>query len=539
MPVDVSVNADMNGFAGKFVRLTFNGADATPRDVREVKLYGAHSTAGFISTSGWNSELINPVTEKFGTAVTGLPSGWRTYGDFTWFVDTGVHQSGTIFTGDSIGSGDFSAVRTQRNSPPNSSGILEVDVNLTGQRDINFALKWDFQGNVSSFQDPNSPVDDFLFLHVITPTGLLDLTNSLYSPPTITPWDWRKISVSLGTAGTNTIRWIYKRGSKQAGAPLANAEAAVWIDNVAGLDPRPGFPNLKTSLWGYTNAGPPLENEVINAVISGVEVESGVINAYVLPLSGLPTESINAYHIGEFKESGVVYGYVNAAREFGDTYGYVEGFLDTPSEMINGYIFTSGAFETIYGHMQNRLFETINGYLMGPSGALDSINAYIATPQFLAVNGYMKVTEDETVEVNAYLKANGFGDQINGFMFGSGLTHQSYGYINADGAVESFNAWMKTGDREQIAAYIKGAEGVSGVINAYMSGVSAVADVLNGYIPGISGTISESVNGFIEAVDLPQQNINGFVIGFGGSGECNFPVPMPPFVASPTGNFFS
>jgi hypothetical protein len=548
-PSGENVDYVMDGFTGKYVRLTFSAGDATPRDVREIKLYGAHSTAGFISTSGWNSQLVNPVRESFNVANTGLPSGWRTYGDFTWFTDNGVHESGFFSAGAGappistwIGNHDFTAVRPQRDTLPNTSGVLEVDVNVgsTEDREISFDIKWDLLTDFADSLIPSDPNDDYVLFYVIEEDGtIVDHTSLIQIAMPTTPWDYKTVSLTINSPGKNTLRWVYKRGTEVIGLTPFRAEAAAWIDNVLGLDAVDSAPNLLTTIWGHINGSPTITDENINAYAGGAEPASGVINAYVNPLFGTPSGVVNAYHAGETEVSGMVYGYTSALREFGDVYGYVDGVYATPTGSVNAYIFTSGAFDLLYGHMQNRLNESINGFLLGPSGAFNSINAYVATPQFLAVNGYMKVTEDEQIQVNAYLKANGFGDQVNGYMFASGLNHQSYGYINADGIVGNINAYIRSVQETSSAGYIEGHEGVSGVINAWISGIAAISDSFNGYVPAISGDISENINGYVGGLELPDSSLNAHIIGFGGSGNCTFPVPNPPSVPSPTGNFFN
>lgn len=537
-PVDPTVTADMDGFAAKYVKLTFLGDDATSRDVREIKLYGAHSTKGFISTSEWNSQVVNRYTENF--ASTTLPDGWRTYGDFNWFIDKGIHQSGLLFTGDTIGSGDLTAIRTQRNSPINSTGVLEVAIDAQTPRDISFALKWAFQGNVASFMDPNDPADDYLFLYILTPTGVIDVTNAMYTPALVNPWGYTDVNFNITSqiVPATGIRWVYKRGNKEAGAGPGGTEAAVWIDNIEGLDPGEG-PNLNTSLWAYMEGAPFPVSGNFNAYTNGVEVSSGVVYSYLNPFFEQANTNSHGYLLGEVGATGVVYGYAAAVREFGDVYGYMEGFIDTPSQTVNAYMFTSGAFDMLYGHMQNKINESINGFMLAPSGAFESINAYIATPQFMAVNGYLNAGGEQPIQVNAYLKANGFGDQVNGYMFASGLTHQSYGYMNTDGAAQTSYGYMRSTQQVQVNAFMQGHEAISGVINSWISGIAAVSDSINGFIPAISGSLSGNFNGYIGGFGLPNGNINAHIIGFGGSGQCNFPVPNPGFVTSPTGNFFN
>lgn len=540
-PDDPTVTSRMDGFAGQYVRLTFSGDDATSRDVREIKLYGANWTAGFTATSGWESEVVSSnAIEKFGTAATGLPSGWYTYGDWEWFIDTGTHESG-IFTNNTIGSGDYSAARTARPSAPDTSGVLEtsVELNPSETRVITFDVKYDFQSNLQGILSPTDPADDYLEFFVITPTGTIDKTDDILESSFFTPRNWRTITVELDTPGINILRWVYTRGNRKSGQAPAFQEAAAWIDNVNGLDPIQGSPNLLTSIWGFTSADPPLETSDINGYVYGAGPVSGVVNAYMDTVSGIPTEIINAYHAGEFMATGVVNAYTAATREFGDVYGYMEGFIDTPSEMCYGYMLNSGIFDILYGHMQAKLNESINGFMLAPSGAVSKINAYIITPQFLAINAYLKTTEENLVQINAYLKADGFGDQINGYMFASGLNTSSYGYIKADGATDFINGYMRSTQHQDIAGYIQGASPVSGVINSWMSGIAAISNSINAFMPAISGDISEEINGFIGGLEVPNENIHGYLVGFGGSGQCSFPVPTPPFVSSPTGNFFN
>lgn len=538
-PRDPEITVDMDGFAGRYVRMTFTGDDPAARDVREIRLYGGHTPNGFVSTSGFNKtfELNNPLLSNqqlVGVEAGTLPSGWRTSGDFNWGVDIGTHQSG-FFVGQTIGSGDLRAIRTDRNAPINSSGVLEVDVVVSAPRTVQFSLKMDLQGNIGPIvkTDPN---DDYLELFVVGPGGgVTDVTDTMLEFALINPRDWYNVQIPISDVGVNTLRWVYTRGNRVAGVGGGGGEGAAWIDNIFNLDPIAGQP--LTSIYGYINADPEFASGIIYSRISAPQVYQ--VNAYMqaAQLSGV----LNAYHAGEVASTGQFYGYVAALRDFGQVAGYMEGFRDTVTSTVGGYMLNSGSFDQLFGHMQSRFNESINSYLLGPSGAFEKIYGYMFTPQTLAVNGYLKTTEQETVQVNAFLQAKGIQDSVCSYMFASGLpNHSSYAYINAPGALDTIYGYMGTGDDESVAAYIQGASPISGVINSWISGVGFISEIVNGYVPGISGVAATGIQGYMNAAEISSSRFYGHIIGWGGASTCDgFPVPNPAIVAVPTGNFFT
>jgi hypothetical protein len=432
-PRDPTIEIDIDSFAAKYVRMTFTELGAIPVDMREIRLYGGNSTSVFVSTSGMSTEYVlsTPLNyvETFNSAPTGLPDGWRTYGDFNWFVDTGIVQSG-FFVGQTVGSGDHSAVRTDRDPGPNESGILEVDVNITTPRNITFDMRMDLKSNVGQI-NPADPQDDIMEVYIVSPTGTRRLKDdTVFVGQYLVPTNYYTVTVPVVTEGLNTIRWVYKRGSLSLGqSPKIDAEAVAWIDNVKGLDPRVPF----GTIYGYLN-GDVTENQEVYGYMDGVEVIDTLLFGWMNTTSSALTGVINAYHHGETDASGSVNAYVSATRDFGDVAGYIEGFIDTAIGTVGGYLINSGSFDYLFGHVQSRFNECINGYLLAPSGAFSSINGYMVTPEVLAINGYLKTTEEDDIFVNAYLKADGIGDQINGFMLASGLPSGSVNaYIRADG----------------------------------------------------------------------------------------------------------
>lgn len=532
------VEFTMDAFAGKYVRMDFAKPGPIPIDMREIRLYGGNHTARFIATSGFTTSFEYPspllAVETFNNAPTGLPVNWRTYGDFNWFVDRGIVQSG-FFTGQTIGSGDASAVRTDRNPGPNESGVLEIDLVADGPRTVTFDLRIDFNSNVGQIS-PADPADDILEVFVISPVGTTRLDDDdVFINQYLTPSNYYTVTVPITVTGLNTIRWVYTRGNLTIGGPpRPNAEAVAWIDNVRGLDGNIPF----GTIYGYIN-GQQIESTESYGYIAGINAITNTFFGWMDSDENPFQNQINAYLPSETNAQETIYGYLPSTETYESFNGFMEGFIDTAMETVNGYLINSGSFDSIFGYAHSRFNESINAYLLAPSGAFSSINAYMFTPHTLAINGYLKTEEERNVQVNAYLKADGIGNQVGGYMFASGLPSGSINaYIRADGAFDNINGYMITGDDTSVAGYIQGAAQITGVINAWISGVGAIANSINAYLPGISGVAQDNVNSFISAVEVPVNNMHGYIIGFGEDEQCNFPVPNQPLVTVPTGNFF-
>jgi hypothetical protein len=541
IPEDSTINVDMDGFTGKYVKMDFTG-DATSRDVREIRLYGAHTTAGYPSTSAFDYEFLASKTifreETFETTTQGsLPSGWSTYGDFSWFVDKGTHASGA-FAGQPIGSGTDSAVRVDRSSPTNSSGVLEIDVDVELSRTISLDLKWDFQADVGVV-DENQSTDDYLNLYVVTPTGTIDLSSDLYINGFVTPKDYRTVSFTLDATGVNTVQFVYNRGSIGVGSGNVGGEGTVWIDNIVGLDPFPGSPNTLTSLYGYMTASEIPASGQVYAYTSGLGPASGNPLAYMSGAANVPSGVTNAFLLSDTMESGMVYAYLPSVQASEQVYAFMEGSIDVAMDAVGAYIFTSGVEGSVLGYMKSAATGYIYGYLKAPSGAFDSVYAYTLTPEFTNVYGYLKGPIPHSGVAYGYLEGIDYDNHIYGYMHASGLNTSSYGYINAEGITGNIYAYMPNGEKINVAGYIKGADVASGVINAWTSGVGIESGVTYAYIPGISGVATGVFYGYMSAVNLPSGQVYGHLIGFDDGAGCNFPVPLPSSVAVPTGNFFT
>ena len=542
---DPTVSTDIDSFSARYVRLTFDANDANPRDVREIRLLGGNTTAGFLETNTFDVNLIGSeifAPEDFSLVAQGsIPSEWSTSGDFSWLVDKGTHASGA-FLGEPFGSGNNSAITIPKNTAPNTSGFLEIPFELEQARTISFDVKLDFKANIGvvSSGDPN---DDYLFVNVIDSGGLATSYDAqLNSVLTTTPGQYATISIPVSTLGANTLQIIYRRGNIPVGlGSVVSQEGRVYLDNFTNIAPVQFDFNKFTSLNAYIEGqdDPTITSGLINSYISGIDGSNFTTNAYISGFIETPDFITNAYLLSEIGTTGSISAYINSGRDFDVTNAYISGFLDTPSSSVNAYMFTSGAAEGIFAHIKTAANVSVNAYLKAPSGALDSVDGYIRTPQFQGVNAYIKTQETGMMSVFAYLDASGIGDQLNAYMPATGLFLGVDAYIQADGAGDSIFAVMPVGVREDINAYINGASPISGVINSWISGVSFVANGPNGYILGISGVIETGINGFIEGAQAPNQNINAHIIGFDSGEGCNFPIPMPSSVPFPTGNFFT
>lgn len=535
-------------FTGKYLKLTF--VDRTvAKDTRFLRLYGGESSAGRIVTTDFNRDFIREIegryihdggnveTFRFGNS---LPVGWTSYGDWTWDREGGYVQSG-VYSGRTIGSGDLWAARTARSTPPNTSGVLETEINVGANeftseggagRNVKFDVSYDLLGigNLSAI-DPNDDQLRFIIETSGTPveiSGYWQQANNYISPAQYYTVE------AIAPRGTSKLQWVYERGNLAiaSGGP----EAVAWIDNVHGLDQSTyGL----VSIYGYMSGAPSgFDSFTAYAYMSGANGVDQKVYSYSFGTGIYPSGNVNAYLNAVPTVTGVVNAYMNSSA-IETIYGYTQGELGSASNSIYGFTSASGDDHNVYGWLQNRFNESINAYLKAPSGTSMSVNAYVTTPEFLIINGYLKAPDSGSIRVNAYLKANGVQESVYGYMFASGLPS---GFINAytkaDGAAQVINAYLPRGINNQIAGYIKGAAPATGSINAWTSGLGFVSDKLNAYVLGVSGIPSGSFNGFVEGVEVQDKSIYGWILGYDDDDACDFPVPNKSFVSAPSGAFF-
>jgi len=553
---------NMAPFVGRYVKLNFDSFDVEEREIRELRFYGVHSTAGEWVSSVFTRNFVLPAPinlgrqETFSTTREGeLPPLWATYGDFTWFVRaSGAYsddvQDGTVasgfFIGTSNGNGDGFAARTTPNVGFGQSGVLEIQVTVdaselafdnTAGRTIAFDMRHDVIGSGVILTETD-PGDDKIYFETVTPTGTqrifypgryaLDINTICNS----NACDWYRYRTKV-PVGTSTLRWIYERGNTPTPG-INDDEGVVWLDNVLGVGAI-----TQNAIAAFAEGSPFNTNEFTgNSGIYGYLTKRfhSNINAWMNSDTAALTGSINAWAEGALAETGSINAYLYGnVTEFVNA--WMSGFVPSINSNINAWMFTSGAFSEIFGYMANRVNESINAFLLAPSGAFESINAWIFTPEFSSINGYISGPGTGVTQINAFLDAKGYQNSINAYMLASGLPNESINaYLFNNGVSSNINGYLSVGNSSEIAAYMLGSLSETGVINAWLSGVGFVASNINSYLAGISGTASGSINSYIYGAAPFNGQIYGVLVGYNDT--CDFPLtPLPTFTI-PSGNFF-
>lgn len=582
VPVDSTINDELDAFVGKFVKITFGGAGGGTRDVREIRLYGPHTTAGKIVTAGYSKSFQQSPPLDIGRSVTfgdvkegELPLGWTTYGDWDWFVrasgdyskKTGLPseispQDGSVesgvFKGASNGNGDGFSVRTAEWMPLNSSGILETNIEvLSTEVDDNGnpgrTIKWDTRYKLfGSGLLLNEPEDDSLRFFVspigsgITDGEVSDL--HLQAPCFINVCDWFTVNTSV-SPGSYTLRWIFKRGSTAASGPFPGDEAVAYIDNVFGTQ---GI--TSPSILGFVKARA-FETGVINGYVLSEVSGISSINAYT---TAQPNgfDSINGYVIGQPNAFETINAYLRGNSE-GDIFAYMlggDGLRSIPTGSVYGYMnVPSGTIASINGYLLPMQAASIYGYLAGNSGL------------FASISGYLKAA-DAASEIYGTVNAGATGitQTIYGFV-ANRVFESVYGFVKApSGTVSSIYGYLAPQKISNIYGYVRGLSDQTGVINSYVKGAEAAGEIygfvissgdplvpseqtiygcifsngaseqvlgymnvlaseqINGYTAGAEFA-SGSINAFISGVDFVSSNINSFLAGISGapSGSIN------------------
>ena len=558
--LDGTIGFTMIPFVARFVKVSFTGVGVGTRDVREIRLYGAHNTAGGWQTAGFSKLFFRPDevnfgrVETFGTVVEGsIPVDWKTYGDFNWFVrasgggQSGFAKNGSIYQGTTNGRNDGFAARTSETgvlqipSGVVTSGVLEVDINVpisevafdgTSGRTIAFDIRYDTVTSSPSIT-VDDPTDDQVIFQTISATGIqtvryparFPVKASEFCGTTVCP-EYSRYRTTVPT-GNVTLRWIYQRGTLNAPS-ITLDETSVWLDNVQGAGTI-----LQNTIAGYVKGSTFFASGSINAFLNKALTKQ--FPAYIRSDDGNISSLFNAYVRGVNFASGSVNSYI-----YGKLTESVNAFVNgnRRNVKVNAYLLNSGKANSVFGYIGNRANQGVNAYLLN-NGVGKSVNAFILVPEFKTINAYLAAPTLATGNVNAYLKANGYQDTINAYILGSGLpTGSINAYIFNNGIGNSENGFMTVGDSAKVAAYVGGAVPISGGINAWISGVDVTSNYVNAYLAGISGSASGSMNAYVMAVEAPNGKVNGFIIGFGGDEQCNFPLVLLPTITIPSGNFF-
>lgn len=562
---DDTITHRINPFLARYVKVSVTGSPGT-RDTREMRFYGAHTTAGKWVTSGFdrNFQLPKKINvgniETFSTTQEGeLPLNFSTRGDFNWFVrSSGSFSGGTqngkinepsVFQGQNNGSDDGFAVRTARTGIiSGESGVLEATVNVdktemahdgSAGRTIQFDMRYHIIGTSPSLNS-NSEQDDKVFFETATPTG----TQRVYYPGQFATTSSGLCYTNICNyftyrttvpTGVSTLRWVYKRGTTPEPG-IVNDEGAVWVDRVLGVNTF-----FFNSIAGFAKGRLPstadftgpsgiygfMEKKFAEEVFAYIKSDTATIdtsvNAFMVPNAAI-TGSVNAYTVANLNKS---------------VFGYAKGTIDKATSSVNAFMVTSGAFASVLGHMQNKINEAVNGYLLAPSGAFSSINAYIITPEFSTINGYISGPKQKTFAVNAYLDSKGYQEFVNGYLFASGLPNSSvHGFLLNEGATSQVLGHISKGDSSAIAGYLEGAVAQTGAIYSWLEGIGHATSSINAYLASISGSISGAINSYTKGAELKNGTVYATTIGFGGDDQCDFPLSNVPSVTIPSNNFF-
>lgn len=588
---------------GRFLRVSFGGTQTGTRDTRGVRIYGASTTKGKLSTTPDDWDVIFERPQNIGRAdpeqfdgvyqFSSLPPLWSASGDWSWFtqasgiysqpnflptaqpVNNGLVQSG-VFQGQTIGSGNGSALRTSEWMPLNSSGIVEVDISIgagevTENGDSGRTVKWDTRYHKMGVGALGGPEDDEFNFYVV-PQGTAAWINAglvrdwhAQGPAFGGTADYFTVSHDI-SPGDYTLRWVYKRGNTRNTLPYPGDEAVAYIDNVHGLDGPP-----TPSIYGYMR-GEQFATGVIHGfldkakwsaihgfmdgyfffqhrhgyLIGGPNTES-TIHGYLLPynseqingflfggdgLKSIPTGDILGFLGGVPGSSSSIFGWMVNSGDFGSIHGFLPGHTDetgviygyTSVADAESYIFgivnspSGTASESILGFMANKANEEIYGFVLAPSGTTSSIFGYLSPQNISTIYGFISASGSTTGVINSYLKAPDAGSDIYGYTLSSGdlpdgNLQRIYGYLFSDGASESILGYMNAKAASEILGYMNSVDFASGSINAWTSGIGFGSFTSHGYLAGISGLASGIINGYLLSAEAPSSVIWGTLIG--------------------------
>ena len=499
----------------------------------ELRLFGPGQLKGRWPTSTNPTQtIIRPEgsrsTERFRHYEGSLPnSDWRTYGDFTWGVRASGDWSKTIslpnrpnpqnglvasglFTGDSNGNGDGFSLKSNDCTPVNSSGIVQVNLNVSitetsssgvlGRRTISFDYRTDFAGS-----------DDKCDVYV---SSFGDTTEGALIRKLNTPnLDWTNVAFDVG-AGESTLKWIYTRGAT-SGSLVGNT-AQVWIDNVIGLN-GPAQP----SIGGFLNGS----HAALTGVIHGFMNAKGFTQIHAYMSGAALSSTVHGVLDASPIESGVIHGYMSAGMKE-SVHGYMFGEGTDITSSIHGVFGSSipNSGSSVHAFMlgegeSNR----IHGFLMSQSGSYGSIYSYINADDLSSIiYGYMDTYGLPSGSIHGYLDGRNANSFIYGYMGNNALAPSGGGTI-AGGPGGLGGSTSGVSPTNWMYGYLKG-EAATQFIHAYLEGPAGQIGAINGYLPvgdnvSIHGFLSaatginSSIHSIASGVDFSSVSIKGYMYG--------------------------
>lgn len=558
---DTTISTGILPFTGKFVRFLFSDntswADNVP--VYQVRMYGPWqtplkwSTEEFEKSKVLTTASVVSYTQNFSTTRDSLlPPGWRTYGDWNWFVRSSgdlsketslpsevAPQNGFVpsgaFAGEPNGNGDGFAIRTAEWIPLNSSGILEKDIvvdstettnNGSPGRTISWTTRYKLfgQGLLT-----NGPEDDSLRFFVVpnaSGTGIEVSNFHVQQNQYVNIANYYTVSTNIDP-GNWTLRWVYKRGSTPVSSPYPGDESVAYIDNVDGAE---GIPI--TTIFGYLASNASTSGSIYG-FLKQTKVDSSV-NAYASGL-GLFDFHINAFVEGAPNAFSSIYSYLLSNKEssvYGHTLGGA-GLRSFPTGSVYSYVnVPSGAFSSTYGYLLPMRKSEVYSYLAAHTG-IDSGSG---------IFGFVKVP-DAASEVygGVNLGATGVFSTVYGYLANRAFS-QVYGYLKNEGSSSSIYGHMAPQNISSVYGYIASLGSSTGSINSYMK-VSDVQGSINGFLlsnidpipsgqneiygyllnDGVSEFVygylntlsSEEVYSYLQGAEFASGSINAFTSGIG------------------------
>ena len=488
---------------------------------------------------------------------------------------------------------------------PGMSGVLEIDVHILQDetlpregsaqaqigRTVGFNIRSDVHiDDVIEFYVGNDLIETYTDIGWNTFTSYTLGVDEFVEPEAFTVG---------GIAGQRTLRWIYRKGAYD---PVVSTRVypfgAAWIDNIFGLDggPLEGAPSKHR--YGFTRGGTPFEISVINGYLAGQGFTS--IHGFVpsgLPqqsfihgfLTGLGTEAsgqIHGYALGHQEATSEINGYLIGNIPIDPTgidssiYGFAVGGFGSGDMSgqgnIRGYLNAFDGFQTIHGFLSVEsgtfISSPIKGYTLGWDGGVLGLG-----PNQKAIYGYvLGAIGDASGSIHGYLKSDYPSSSIHGYLgsealvgSGGGLVGNPstsnvvpgvnfiHGYLRGSIGPQAIHGYVKRplaessnihgyvlggAENTSIHGYLESANNIDTAIHGYASGVGINEFIINGYVFGVSGIINSNIHGYLSAVEIPNSQIWGTLIGsipsIAQGALCpshNFPLCPLPTIVLPTG----
>ena len=574
--IDTQNTEIMDAFVAKFIKIQFT-TSATGKELRELRIYSPDTTVGEIRTGAeaglgptesqfFLSRSTAVRTEYFNSTQEGeIPNGWRTSGDWDWFVRASGelsktnslapvapqdgYQHGGVFHGETNGYNDGFVIRTVESgysdpgfinpsisntktvgAPIGTSGILEVDVNVAlneltsnsvAGRDISFYVRYDMLGS-----GPMTGPEDDEFIISYTQDNIETTIDSYWTqaPCYLGKCDWYKVEYTVPT-GISTLRWMYRRGTVAPPSLNVGERGIVWIDKITGLDSSP-----RNTIAGYIVGSNDFFTTGPSGGINGWMSKSDwtYINAYTFGYQWYKTR--NGYMLGGPSAEAAIPAYLLGPSE-GRIDAYLlggEGVVSFPTGTINSYV---GVRPGVSSDMPAFL-------LAGNTDANGAIDAWVGGVvasgfPVSSINAALIGTPTTSGNINGFLNGGFASGTVNAYVMGPpGVTTSVYSYLKTQDNISSIysymntladvtgviNCYLKTADgQSEVQAYMLVNEGgprgyIKGSINGqYIDGYMMVNGAKDNILSYVSAKGAREIQGFLTGSEFASGSINSYM----------------------------